>query len=109
MNLKYKIKFDELEWVTPGDDIRYKCYQHDGYQLRLIEFGKNMVHADWCVKGHFGYIVEGKLELIFSDHSIVYQPGDAMFIPDGKEHKHRPQVLTDKVIFFSVEKTEQAE
>ncbi len=105
MKLEYKIKFDELEWITPGDDIRYKCYQHDGFQVRLVEFGKNMVHSDWCIKGHFGYIVEGKLELGFSGTTEVYEAGDAIFIPDGEEHKHRPKVLTDKVIFFSVEKT----
>jgi quercetin dioxygenase-like cupin family protein len=105
VDLKYKIKFDELEWIVPGDDIRYKCYQHDEQQLRLIEFGKNMVHPDWCLKGHFGYIIEGRLELSFSDHSDIYQPGDALFIPDGEKHKHRPKALTDKVVFFSVEKT----
>ncbi len=68
-----------------------------------------MVHSDWCLKGHFGYIIEGKLELTFSDHADVYQTGDALFIPDGKEHKHRPRVLTDKVIFFSVETVQQAD
>jgi len=104
MNLKYRIVFDELEWITPGDDIRYKCYQHDGFQLRLVEFGKKMMHPEWCLKGHLGYIVDGKLELTFSGEKEIYQPGDAIFIPDGERHKHRPKVLTDKVTFFSVEK-----
>lgn len=105
MKLEYRIKFDELEWVTPGDDIRYKCYENGGQKIRLVEFGKNMVHSDWCFKGHLGYIIEGRLEIAFSDCSEVYQAGEAMFIPDGEEHKHRPKVLSDKVIFFSVEKT----
>jgi len=109
MNLKYKIVFDELDWISPGDDIRFKCYEHGGFQIRLVEFGKSMVHADWCLKGHLAYIVDGKLEIAFSEHSEVYQPGDAMFIPDGKEHKHRPKVLTDSVTFFTVEKTSQAD
>ena len=52
MNLKYKIVFDELDWISPGD---------------------------------------------------------AMFIPDGKEHEHRPKVLTDSVTFFTVEKTPKAD
>ena len=108
MNSKYKIKLDDLEWVSPGDDIRYKCYQQDGYQIRFVELGKNMVHPEWCFSGHIGYIVEGKLEITFLDRTDVYEPGDAMFIPDGEEHKHRPRALTDKVIFFSVEKITQA-
>ena len=107
MNLKYKIVFDELDWTSPGDDIRFKCYEHGGFQIRLVEFGKSMVHADWCLKGHFAYVVDGELEMAFSEHSEFYQSGDAMFIPDGKEHKHRPIVLTDSVTFFTVEKTPQ--
>jgi quercetin dioxygenase-like cupin family protein len=103
-----KIIFDELEWISPGDDIRFKCYEHGGFQLRLVEFGKSMVHADWCLKGHFAYIVDGELEVAFSEHSEVYQSGDAMFIPDGKEHKHRPKVLTDSVTIFTVEKATPA-
>ena len=109
MNPKYKVIFDDFDWISPGDDIRFKCYEHGGFQIRLVEFGKSMVHADWCLKGHFAYVVDGKLEIAFSEHSEVYQPGDAMFIPDGKEHKHRPKVLTDSVTFFTVEKTPQTD
>jgi quercetin dioxygenase-like cupin family protein len=108
MNPKYKIIFDDLDWISPGDDIRFKCYEHGGFQVRLVEFGKNMAHADWCLKGHFAYIGDGILEIAFSAQSEVYQPGDAIFIPDGEEHKHRPKVLTDSVTFFTVEKTPQA-
>ena len=104
MKLEYKIRFDDLEWICPGNDIRYKCYQHNGYQLRLVEFGKNMEHVNWCFNGHYGFIVSGEMELVFSDQVEVYQTGDAIFIPDGEAHKHRPRVLSDKVRFFSVEK-----
>ena len=108
MDLKYKIVFDELNWICPGDDIRFKCYEHGGFQIRLVECGKRMVHADWCLIGHFAYIVDGKLEIAFSDQTEFYQPGDAIFIPNGEDHKHRPRVLTDSVTFFTVEETPQA-
>lgn len=103
MNQNYRVNFDGLEWITPGDDIRYKCYESGGQKVRLVEFGKKMVHSNWCIKGHLGYVIEGQLELTFFDKTEVYQAGDAIFIPNGEAHKHRPKVLSDKVIFFSVE------
>jgi len=41
----------------------------------------------------------GQIE--YQDEKIIYQTGDGVFIPDGKEHKHRAKVLSEfvKVIF----------
>ncbi len=105
MKLEYKVQLDALDWISVGDDIRYKCYENGAHQIRLVEFGKNMIHPEWCIKGHFGYVLQGKLELEFTSSREVYESGDAIFVPDGIEHKHRPKVLSDKVVFFSVEKT----
>ncbi len=103
MNPKYKVQFDKLDWIEPGDGIRYKCFQQAGFQVRLVEFTQKMVHADWCLKGHYAYLIAGKLEIQFSGKTEVYEPGDVIFIPDGEEHQHRPGVLSEKVLFFSVE------
>ncbi len=105
MDPKYKVIFDELEWIEPGDGIRYKRYQHDGSQLRLIECNSSMKHEDWCLTGHIGFVVQGRLQIGFADHVEIYETGDALFIPEGEAHKHRPKALTSKVTFFTVEKT----
>jgi hypothetical protein len=55
--------------------------------------------------GHGGAGVVVRDGVAVSAKTETYEPGDAIFIPDGEEHKHRPRVLTDKVTFFSVEKT----
>lgn len=107
MQMKHKIILDQIDWINIGDEIRYKCYQQGDYQIRLVEFGKAMKHENWCVKGHYGYVLHGTAEIAFSDHSEIFEAGDVLFIPDGPEYKHRPKVLTDTFSFFSVEKNDQ--
>ena len=107
MKSKHKLVFDQMEWTSIGDEIRYKCYREGNYQVRLIEFGKDMKHVDWCIKGHYGYVLHGSAEIVFSDHSEIFEPGDVLFIPEGPEYKHRPKVLTDTFSFFSVEMNDE--
>ena len=51
--------------------------------------------------GHYGLILDGEIEIEFQNEKIIYKPGDGVFIPDGKKHKHKGRVLTEavKVIF----------
>ena len=104
MDIAYKLAFDSLTWTEPGDGTRFKAYQQDGYQLRLVEFSNNMVHPEWCRRGHMAYVLEGQMELDFDGRTELFEKGDVMFIPDGDEHRHRPKALTERVVFFSVEK-----
>jgi quercetin dioxygenase-like cupin family protein len=55
----------------------------------------------WCEKGHYGYIIEGELEIEFTNEKIIYKKGVGVFIPEGDEHKHRGRSVTNtvKVIF----------
>ena len=98
--LQYKIDFNNIEWESPIEGVRYKKYIHDNKQIRLIEYTKEMP-PHWCEKGHYGMILEGEMEIEYPDGKIIYGKGDGVFIPDGEEHKHRGRVLTEcvKVIF----------
>jgi quercetin dioxygenase-like cupin family protein len=104
MPIKNKVIFDAIEWFEAGDGMRYKRFQQGDMQIRLVEWDRSMIHADWCLKGHTGYILEGRVEIDIAGTVETYGPGDALIIPEGEEYKHRPKVLTDKVQFFSVEK-----
>ena len=100
---QYKIPFESLTWEVPADGVRFKAYERDGRKLRLVEFSREFVEPDWCTKGHIGYILEGQMELDFDGKVIVFGPGDGVFIPAGREHKHKGRVLTDKVTAILVE------
>lgn len=101
--LQYQVKFDDLEWEHPFEGVKSKTYKHGDSQLRLVVYSKEMpIH--WCEKGHYGYILEGRFEIEYSDRMEVYQAGDGVFIPDGEEHRHRAKVLTEFVKAIFVEK-----
>lgn len=107
MTFQHKVTFDELAWIDVGDSMKFKRYQQGDWQIRLVQWGKDMKHEDWCIKGHYAFVIDGAAEITFADRTEVYEPGDAIFIPEGEEFKHRPKVLTNSFTFFSVEKNDQ--
>jgi mannose-6-phosphate isomerase-like protein (cupin superfamily) len=100
---KYKIDFETMPWETPAVGVRFKAHEQDGRKLRLAEFTKEFVEADWCRKEHIGYILDGQVEIDFDGKVIMFGPGDGLFIPAGEKHKHKAKVLTDVLKVILVE------
>ena len=98
--IQHKVNFDKLDWETPIEGVRCKIYKHGNRQLRLVEYIRE-VPLHWCEKGHYGYILEGEFEIEYQNETLVYKVGDGVFIPEGKNHKHRARVLSEtvKVVF----------
>ena len=90
---QYKIDFESMDWERPVDSVRFKAHQQGGRKLRLVEFSKEFIEQDWCIKGHIGYILEGQVKIDFDGKVTVFGPGDGVFIPAGE--KHKAKVLTD--------------
>ncbi len=100
---QYKIDFQSIEWETPTAGVRFKAYEQSGRKLRLAEFTSEFIEPDWCIKGHIGYVLEGRMEINFDGNVITFGPGNGIFIPAGIKHKHIAKVLTDKVTVVLVE------
>ena len=100
---QYRIDFKTIPWDASAVGVRFKAYEQDTKKLRLAEFSKEFVEADWCTNGHIGYILEGQMEVDFDGKVIMFGPGDGVFIPAGKEHKHKGRVLTGKVKAILIE------
>lgn len=90
-----------MEWQSPAAGVRFKVFEQGGRKLRLVEFAKEFVEQDWCIKGHIGYILEGQMEINFYGKVITFGQGDGVFIPAGR--KHKAKVLTDTVKAILVE------
>ena len=99
----YRIDFESMEWESPADGVRFKAFERNSRKLRLVEFTKEFVEPDWCIKGHIGYILEGQIEIDFNGEKEIFDPGDGVFIPAGGEHKHKGRVVTEKVTAILVE------
>lgn len=103
MPIQYKVDFSGLEWKSPMDGVRDKHLDQDGVRLRLVEYSKTM-QAHWCERGHCGYLIAGRMEVEFTGETITYNAGDAIFIPDGPDHRHKAKIMSDKVVAFFQEK-----
>lgn len=100
--LHYKVDFKSIPWESPIEGLRQKLHKTGSQQLRLVEYSKNL-SPHWCEKGHIGYVLEGQMEVRFEHDVQIYSPGDGIFIPGGREHKHMATIITDKVTVIFVE------
>jgi quercetin dioxygenase-like cupin family protein len=100
----HKVSFESMPWESPAPGVRFKACEHNGSRLRLVEFTKDFIEPDWCVKGHIGYVLEGEIEVDFCGKAMVlFRAGDGLFIPPGSEHGHKARVQTDSVTLVLVE------
>lgn len=100
---QYKIDFGSMSWETPAVGVKFRAYEQNGRKLRLAEFTKEFIEPDWCTRMHIGYILEGQMEIDFDGKKVVFGAGDGVFIPKGKNHRHKANILTDVVKVFLVE------
>ncbi len=99
--LPFKIDFAGMEWESPIFGARFKSYDADGKQLRLLELSEDFIEHDWCEKGHIGLVLDGALEVDYHGQSVNYKKGDGLFIPQG--HAHKARSLTPVVRLILVE------
>ena len=102
MNFLYKIDFAQIDWETPMAGVRHKYIDQDGQRIRLVEYSKEMP-PHWCEKGHYGFILSGRFEIEFDDGTRVFESGEGVFIPPGKEHRHKGRVFEGTVVALFVE------
>ncbi len=102
MTCQYKADFSHIDWECPIEGVRHKYLDQNNVRLRLVEYSKEMP-LHWCEKGHYGYLIEGRMEIEYEHARLLYESGDGIFIPDGGEHKHRGKALTDNVLVFFIE------
>jgi quercetin dioxygenase-like cupin family protein len=107
MTFQYKADFRAFEWEHPIKGVRHKSFDRDNIRLRLVEYSKEMP-LHWCEQGHYGYVIEGRMEIEYANGSVIYDTGDGIFIPDGPEHKHRAKILSEKALVFFLEKIHKA-
>jgi len=99
----FKLAFAALDWISAAPGARFKAVERNGTRIRLLEFDRTFVEADWCRKGHIGVLLSGELEIDFGDRVLRYQPGDGLYIPPGEEGKHKAHAVSDSALLFLVE------
>lgn len=100
---EYRILFDELEWQNGIQGARFKVFRSGTKQIRLLEFTSEFIEPDWCEKGHFGFVIQGELEIDFHGSLVKYPKGSGIFIPNGMASAHKARSVTSAVLLFLVE------
>lgn len=102
--MDYRLAFADVDWTPAlGGTARLKRLVRDGKVFRLVEFTPKTEHPDWCAVGHIGMVIEGDLEIDFNGEKAVFRAGDALSIPNGEAHRHRPRALSDRTVMFLIE------
>lgn len=100
---QYLVDFKSIPWEAQAAGVKFKAHKQGGRRLRLVEFTKEFVEHDWCTKGHIGYVLEGQMEIDFNGKTVIFGPGDGLFIPTGEQHQHKARILTDAVKAILIE------
>lgn len=102
----YLIDFQGIDWENPASGVRRKIFSKDGQRIRLVEFSDSFVEANWCTKGHVGYILDGRIFIDFDGKiEIEFSSGDGIFILEGEANKHMGRIANgEKSLIILFEK-----
>lgn len=93
-------KSASVYWVIDADA--------GGQRIRVLEITPDLVHPEWCEKGHAGFVLEGELELRFENQVVQYGMGDGFVNPSGSTDKHIPRALSSRTVLLLFEEDNSA-
>lgn len=102
--IQYKLDFDKILWKTPMEGVRHKYFDQNGTRFRLVEYSKDM-REHWCEKEHYGYLIDGEMEIEFDDRREGYSAGDGLILPSGSTYRHKARLISEKALVFFIEKS----
>ena len=102
---KYLIDFENMSWESGYPGQRQKAYVEGNQRIRLVELSDKYAEEDWCEKEHLGYVLKGRISIIFNGKTMTFNEGDGIFIPKGKENRHKGRIAKgEKALMIIVEK-----
>ena len=87
--MSHLLDFAAIPWQETNRGVRSKTIVKGPQQIRLVEFPYGLVEADWCEKGHTGYVIDGAFAIDYGGTIERYMAGDVLFIPRGEQDKHK--------------------
>jgi quercetin dioxygenase-like cupin family protein len=86
-----KLDFDSLDWADDQADIRSRAAGALGSRWAIVEYGPHAARGEWCIDGHRGYVLAGRIEYEFDDGSepLAVDEGQGFFLAAGTGHRGR--------------------
>ncbi len=87
-----RIDFPALSWQKVqggGAAGRMKRYSTDDEDtIRILEISPKWREAEWCTRGHVGYVIAGRVRLDFAgQRPFEVGRGQGFHIPEGCAHR----------------------
>jgi len=100
----YLVDFGNMRWERVYRGQRQKAYVEGNRRIRLVELTDEYAEDDWCKKEHLGFVIDGRIKIIFNGKSVIFTKGDGIFIPKGEGKGHKGRIAKgEKALIIFVE------
>jgi len=85
------LDFGSVDWADDQADIRSRAAAALGSRWAVVEYEPHAGREEWCVDGHRGYVLAGRIEYEFDDGSdlLAVEEGQGFFLAAGTGHRGR--------------------
>jgi quercetin dioxygenase-like cupin family protein len=85
------LDFGSVDWADDQSDIRSRAAPALGSRWAIVEYAPHAAREEWCVDGHRGYVLAGRIEYEFDDGGdlLVVGEGQGFFLAAGTGHRGR--------------------
>jgi hypothetical protein len=97
------VRFHAKPWVDLAPGARAKISEQGERTYRLLELGPRFTQPGPCSRPHTGYVLSGRLEVVFPEGAVVLEAGDGLDIPAGEATAHTMRALMPRTMVFIVE------
>jgi len=104
---KRLVQFENIEWDTSEVGVEQKVYSKGNKVLRLLKFKDDFFEKDWCLKEHYGYVLEGEMKIDFNGKIESYKKGEGVWIEYGEEFKHKVIIEKGKEVLLILFETKE--
>jgi quercetin dioxygenase-like cupin family protein len=86
-----RLDFDAVDWAADQAGIRSRAAVALGSRWAIVEYEPHAARGEWCVDGHRGYVLAGRIEYEFDDGAepLVVEEGEGFFLAAGSGHRGR--------------------
>jgi hypothetical protein len=83
-------RLEQEAWRDDAPGIRAReCFDIDGKRFAIVEYGPGAARDDWCVAGHYGFVISGRIRYRFEDGSPALEAGagEGFFLSTDPGHQ----------------------
>jgi quercetin dioxygenase-like cupin family protein len=96
------VSLGSVGWEDDVPGIRAREQTVDGRRWALVAYDEGARREEWCLDGHWGYVLRGGIEYEFDDggEPLTVREGDAFLLKTGRGHRGRNLASGETYLFL---------